>query len=278
MLANIFDQHGEVFFDKRNLVGEHVTNELTCFAGLDEMFFHGDKPTTDMVKGLTTADKRTINPKFEAMRKISSMLKLWILSNHTIVMSAGSGARLLVIYIMGDERAYSSDPAKKKENREYFIKLVWAIQNDGASQFLHYLLTLNLPLGWHPRDIIDTEELAEHHHASMPATYRWARTCAQLEEIASPPPPGKLHSYIVYNLKNGKYEPSLAPFIPVGVGVTNADLLKAFREWENNSGERETTTNDQFFKHINQLFGDDDRFPSADKNTTRRPLGAFYPR
>ena len=87
MIAHMFGRHGEVFFDKRSLIGEHATNEHTSFAALDEVFFHGDKPTADMVKGLTTAHERTINPKFEAMRKISSMLKLWIL-RHSLVCHA----------------------------------------------------------------------------------------------------------------------------------------------------------------------------------------------
>jgi hypothetical protein len=184
MVAAMFGRHGKVYANKDALLGSHATNEELRFCALDEALFRGDKATVDLLKGLVTGKTRHINPKYISPYDITNFLAVWILSNHDIVLPAGKGARRHVIFNVSEEKADNSTPEKIKANREYFIKLHSAINTGGAGMRLHELLTNKLPDGWHPRQIIRTDELAEHQRAGMPSLLRWVSAGELLEEWA----------------------------------------------------------------------------------------------
>jgi hypothetical protein len=248
LMVKIFGRHGRICGNRESLIGTHATNELICFMLLDGALFHGDKQTADMLKSIITGGMRTINPKYQAERDIVNRLTIFIFSNHEFVVPARYGARRFVIYSVSEARAFTNDLAKRRENIEYFKRYEWAVTNGGAGQFLHYLLTSKLPDGWHPRQIIRTEELAEHQRASMPSTYKWLLACVEEGKLVGS---SRVTSY---NLTITTI--TTIPELPLNALIATSQLYDAYRNWTNQQPRREAVeTYEMFGRHMSRILG-----------------------
>jgi hypothetical protein len=121
----------------------------------------------DELKGVITNEERTINPKNRPIRVIPNCIGFIILSNHEQVLTLGANFRRFIVCMVDNKYAL-----RTQENLEYFKNLHKIIEERGAAQFLYFLLNLDLK-GWHPREIIDTQEGEELRIASLTGIYAY---------------------------------------------------------------------------------------------------------
>ena len=252
MFAELFGEHGQVFGDKRSVTGEHATNEYVVVGVLDEVLFYGDRQTTDLMKSLVTGKTRRINPKYLSERTIANPMSFIILSNHEVVVTLGKFARRHVIFDFDES---------KVGNFTYFINLQKAIDAGGAAQFLHFLLNLELPVDWHPRQIIHTTEVVEHQIAGMEVTQKWLLDGCDNERLAGDLSRSGLHGpaydYIAPDGAWGWKLERNVDSIPLDSYALTTTLFTMLLGWAHSTRERnfDATNSRAFGRKLTEILG-----------------------
>lgn len=164
LLLRLFGAHGMHVLQQKHLVGNfnaHLRNILFMFA--DEAFFAGDRAAGDVLKGLVTERRLTIERKgFDAFT-VRNRLSVLMATNHDWVVPAGSDERRFCVLDVSDIH---------KQDHAYFGAFKTYLENGGDAAFLHYLLSYDLS-GFNIRRVPSTQALVEQKAHTLPTFDRW---------------------------------------------------------------------------------------------------------
>jgi len=105
---------------------------------LDEAFWSGDKKAEGKLKGITTETQIMIERKGKEPYMVDNLVRLVVIGNEDWLVPASYDERRYAVYEVGEG---------KKQNREYFQKLVTLMDNKGGAEVLmHYLKNFDLKL------------------------------------------------------------------------------------------------------------------------------------
>jgi hypothetical protein len=155
-------EHAHVFTHEEHLFGKHSVFEDLCYAAIDD--YDPKKDTNQgVIRALTTAATRVVEPKGREHRVVTNRLKFAITTHHSNPLGAGIGERRQFVPKI--------DPTHAQE-RVYFDRLLAAIDDGGAEMLLGFFLSYDLK-GWKPHELDKTEELAKMQLEGLTHVHKW---------------------------------------------------------------------------------------------------------
>lgn len=164
LMCRLFGAHAMHVLQQRHLVGNfnaHLRSVLFMFA--DEAFFAGDRQAGDILKGIVTEDRITIERKGFDAYLAANRISILMATNHEWVVPAGSDERRFCVLDVAD--TYKQDHA-------YFGTLDNRLKQGGDAAFLDHLLSLDLS-GFNIRKVPSTAALTEQKALSLPPFDQW---------------------------------------------------------------------------------------------------------
>jgi len=137
----------------------------------------GDGKTTDKLKSRITAETIPIEAKFRKARAVPNRMHVIMTTNHEHAVAAGVRDRRYVVLDVAEHVAQS---------KAWFDPLYADLKGGGTSQFLHFLLNIELA-DWHPREIIKTAEAGEQQRFSADSIVQWMQACIDADAIVGSP-------------------------------------------------------------------------------------------
>jgi hypothetical protein len=163
-IGRLYGRHSLHISNPSHLVGNFNSHLRDCsFLFADEAFYAGDKKHESILKTLITERSVMIEAKGVDAEQQSNCIHLLIASNNNWVVPAGMDERRYLVLDVGDNH---------KGNHKYFAALMKALDEDGAENLLHYLLTLDLG-DFNVREVPKTDALGEQKKFSMSAEDEW---------------------------------------------------------------------------------------------------------
>lgn len=134
--GKIFGPHYHYINNQQQLTGKFNSHlQSAIFINVDEGFFAGSKSDEGVLKGLTTEDVLTIEPKGKDAFLAANHVNIIITSNYDWVVPAGEDERRYVVLTASNHR---------QGDHEYFSKLAHQIDNGGLEAYLHALMNWDL--------------------------------------------------------------------------------------------------------------------------------------
>jgi hypothetical protein len=134
---------------------------LSIFA--DEAYGPKDKSAEGALKRLVTEDTIDIEPKGRGTFEVPNRLHIMIASNEDWVVPAGPFERRWVVQTVSE--IY-------RQKAEWFKPLYAEMKAGGLGAMLFDLLAMDLG-DWHPREIVETDALAEQQEESLSGLDAW---------------------------------------------------------------------------------------------------------
>jgi hypothetical protein len=124
-------------------------------------------------------------------------------------------------------------------------------------------------MGFHPRQIIHTKELAEHQRAGMPSVYQWLLACASLEQMVG----GSSSRHYRYYVKDNKGQVQIkgGSVVPLDVHMSTTDLHDLYCQWARDTGVRNIDNIRAFGRKLTEVCSAKDRLSQHDNG--HRPWG-----
>tara|TARA_R110002049_G_scaffold205746_4_gene376250 strand:+ start:1281 stop:2609 length:1329 start_codon:yes stop_codon:yes gene_type:complete len=216
LLMRIFGQHGLAISDGEQLVGKFNKQLLdACYIFADECFFVGDKRSAQKLKRTITAPVLNLEPKGVDSVTVTSYLGIIAATNMDHAANVEHGNRRIL-------PARCSD--KRRKDYAYFDALFSYIEADGASHFLHMMLSRDV-CNFHPeRDRPMTDETIRQRELSLSGVHRWWQ-----EFVAE----GRLS-----DVQGAVPLADLANWADRPIRISRKSLRDAYQEWtKNNAGE-----------------------------------------
>jgi hypothetical protein len=177
----LFGKHAVVITEPEQLLGKHNTHlEFASFVALEEALFAGDPRQASAMRSRITGATIRIEPKFIGSYEAPNIMHAILTTNHDWAIHAGQGARRWFVCEVSEERL---------GDEGYFNALYGDLEAGGYEQLLDMLLEVDL-LGWHPRQLVRTEELAEQQRMSADSVTQWLAAAAEDGGIGYQSPAG----------------------------------------------------------------------------------------
>jgi Family of unknown function (DUF5906) len=155
--GRLFGSHYHHISNPRHLVGNFNAFQQQCsvlFA--DEAFFAGDRSQQGILKSLITEPELHVELKGVDSFRARNRLHVIMASNESWVVPAGTDARRYFVLDVGNG---------KKQNTDYFEKIVQQMDNGGREAFLHVLKTRDIST-FNVRVVPQTAALADQKRHS----------------------------------------------------------------------------------------------------------------
>lgn len=163
-IATLLGRHALQVTNPGHLVGNfnaHLRDAIFLFA--DEAFYAGDKKHENILRTIITERTIMIEAKGIDAEQQPNFLHLVMASNSAWVVPAGMDERRYLVLDVSDQ---------KKEDFEYFQRLMEPLKRGGAEALLHHLLSIDLS-EFNVRRVPKTEALKEQKLYSMSAEDEW---------------------------------------------------------------------------------------------------------
>jgi hypothetical protein len=174
-LCKVFGPHASHIASEGQLTGRfktHLKDCLLLFA--DEAVWGGNKKGRGELQALITESPLWVelNKNLDAV-EWTNRLKIIAASDSEWPMPAGKHERRFQMVRVSNRYCHGVCP--DAERKAYFTSLKHELDNGGLAAFMHHLKTLDLG-DWHPRQIIETEELRRVQKLGMSPREQWFYT------------------------------------------------------------------------------------------------------
>jgi len=156
--------HSAVVKKPEELLGQFNSHlEFASFVALEETLFAGDRKQADTMRSAITDSQLFVNAKFVKPYFAPNITHAILTTNHEHAVHAGVNARRWFVVEVDEARV---------GDRGYFNALHDDMKDGGYEQLLNSLLEVDLE-GWHPRELVTTDELKEQMAMSADALDQW---------------------------------------------------------------------------------------------------------
>ena len=142
---------------------------------LEECFFGGDKKQANIMKDVTTSDKKLINKKNKEVYEINDYTECFMFSNEDWICPVESGSRRYYMLDCDNKYAGRHDCPEKKD---YFDKIIKC----PAKAIAKVLYEMDLT-GYNPRDFAKTELFQEQVEHNFTTVQKWWFQCLKEDRI-----------------------------------------------------------------------------------------------
>jgi hypothetical protein len=164
-MCRIFGRHSQHISSPEHLTGRFNNHLRACsFLFADEAYAPKDKSAEGTLKRLITEPTLTIEQKGHDVVEQPNFLHIMLASNGEWVVPAGPFERRFVVLRVAETH---------RQDREWFVAIYQQLQNGGYAAMLYDLLRHDL-VGWHPREIVRTAELAHQQEESLSPEDAWS--------------------------------------------------------------------------------------------------------
>jgi hypothetical protein len=172
-MCKIFGPHAVHIASEDQLIGRfkgHLENGLFVFS--DEAMWGGGKKGIGELQALITESRLYIERKGLDQFEMTNRLKILAASDKEWPVAAGAHERRYVMPVVSDRYCRGVCPDGKRE--AYFSALHKELYEDGGLEAFMWDLQNGYDLkGWHPRQIVETEELRRQQKLGMKPIAQW---------------------------------------------------------------------------------------------------------
>ena len=167
--------HGRIIKSMNELIGQFTPMlETAIFVAEEEILWAGDPKAADALKSTITASHIKIERKFFASYYVPNRLRHQLTTNHSWAIPAGFNARRFLVLDANGARI---------GDKPYFDALFNDINNGGAEQFLHFLLSRDIS-GFSPNSApLRTASLMDQQFKSIGSVEAWLYDVVVWEKI-----------------------------------------------------------------------------------------------